>query len=226
MLRFRLRALVLRLAVRSNWKSADRLPRSGWRLDTHSACPMSSPHPMVIGGAAPGSLEGGPRGCRQGGSGSSDAGSKTRTRPSTSGEPRPTWPDTNLVKQRTLNFTTGAAEVYKAVDTSPLSHQNRPCPCDQRAGPIRVSGAARTVAAPSGRAGAGQSEALCWVWSRSQVMSRRVCLALAAPIAVLTSFCSSGGGRTAFMPSPLIHSSRAQPVLWYRCSSSCFSTSL
>ena len=30
-----------------------------------------------------------------------------------------------------------------------------------------------------------------------------------------TCFCSSGGGRTAFMPNDSIESSRPQPVLWY-----------
>jgi len=45
-------------------------------------------------------------------------------------------------------------------------------------------------------------------------ISFRDCFARAAPIAVLTSFSSSGGGRTAFMPSDWIHSSRAQPCVW------------
>lgn len=42
----------------------------------------------------------------------------------------------------------------------------------------------------------------------------RACLARAAPIAVLTSFSSSGGGRTVGRPSEAIHSSRHQPVVW------------
>ena len=37
--------------------------------------------------------------------------------------------------------------------------------------------------------------------------------ARAAPIAVFTSFASSGGGRTAGMPSVEIHSSRLQPFV-------------
>jgi len=37
---------------------------------------------------------------------------------------------------------------------------------------------------------------------------------LTAPIAVFTSFTSSGGGSTAFMPSALIHNSRVQPLVW------------
>jgi len=45
-------------------------------------------------------------------------------------------------------------------------------------------------------------------------ISFRDCFARAAPIAVLTSFSSSGGGRTAFIPSDWIHSSRAQPCVW------------
>jgi len=41
----------------------------------------------------------------------------------------------------------------------------------------------------------------------------RACFARAAPIAVLTSLTSSGGGKTAFIPSPLIHNSRVHPVV-------------
>ena len=47
----------------------------------------------------------------------------------------------------------------------------------------------------------------------------------AAPIAVFTSFFSSGGGSCAGMPSDWIQSSRHQPWVWYRCSSSSSSTS-
>src|SRR4030095_13721261 len=53
----------------------------------------------------------------------------------------------------------------------------------------------------------------------------RAIFARAAPIAVLTSLASSGGGRTAGIPRPLIQSSRLQPIVWYRCSSSSSSTS-
>jgi hypothetical protein len=49
-------------------------------------------------------------------------------------------------------------------------------------------------------------------WSYN--MSFRAILARAAPMAVLTSFVSSGGGRTAGIPSASIHSSRVQPVVW------------
>ena len=45
------------------------------------------------------------------------------------------------------------------------------------------------------------------------VMLSRACFARAAPIAVLTSFSSSGGGRTAGIPSDSIQSSRVQPVV-------------
>jgi hypothetical protein len=44
-------------------------------------------------------------------------------------------------------------------------------------------------------------------------ISRRAFFARAAPIAVFTSFSSSGGGSTAGKPSDSIHSSRHQPVL-------------
>jgi hypothetical protein len=44
-------------------------------------------------------------------------------------------------------------------------------------------------------------------------ISLRACLARAAPIAVLTSFSSSGGGMTAGKPNDSIHNSRAQPVV-------------
>ena len=49
-------------------------------------------------------------------------------------------------------------------------------------------------------------------WSYN--MSFRAIFARAAPMAVLTSFVSSGGGRTAGIPSASIHSSRVQPVVW------------
>jgi hypothetical protein len=42
----------------------------------------------------------------------------------------------------------------------------------------------------------------------------RAFLARAAPMAVLTSCSSSGGGSTAGIPSDSIHSSRPQPVVW------------
>ena len=44
-------------------------------------------------------------------------------------------------------------------------------------------------------------------------MSSRAFLARAAPIAVFTLFCSSGGGSTAGRPSASIHNSRVQPVV-------------
>ena len=43
-------------------------------------------------------------------------------------------------------------------------------------------------------------------------MSERACFAQAAPIAVFTSVCSSGGGSTEGIPSDPIHSSRATVV--------------
>ena len=51
------------------------------------------------------------------------------------------------------------------------------------------------------------------------------CSAFAASIAVFTSRFSSGGGSTALRPSDFSHSSRHQPLVWYRCSSSSSSTS-
>jgi hypothetical protein len=45
-------------------------------------------------------------------------------------------------------------------------------------------------------------------------ISERSCLALAAPMAVLTSLRSSGGGSTEAMPRDWIHSSRPHPVVW------------
>jgi hypothetical protein len=45
-------------------------------------------------------------------------------------------------------------------------------------------------------------------------MSRRAFFARAAPIAVFTSFSSSGGGSTAGIPSESIQSSRLQPCEW------------
>ncbi len=44
--------------------------------------------------------------------------------------------------------------------------------------------------------------------------SLRAISAREAPIAVFTSFCSSGGGSTAFMPSEAIASSRHHPLEW------------
>ena len=63
------------------------------------------------------------------------------------------------------------------------------------------------------------------VWRHDRAISSRAFLARAAPIAVVTCFCSSGGGSTALMPSDCSHSSRVHPVEWYRCSSSSSSTS-
>ncbi len=60
--------------------------------------------------------------------------------------------------------------------------------------------------------------------SHPQLIDLRACSVRAAPIAVLTFFRSSGGGRTASMPRACSHSSRHQPRVWYRCSSSSFST--
>src|SRR6187401_667833 len=48
----------------------------------------------------------------------------------------------------------------------------------------------------------------------SHVIDARAFFARAAPIAVLTSFSSSGGGKTAGIPSESIQSSRVQPVVW------------
>lgn len=45
-------------------------------------------------------------------------------------------------------------------------------------------------------------------------ISFRLCFARAAPIAVLTSFSSSGGGITAGKPMDSIHNSRVQPWVW------------
>jgi hypothetical protein len=45
-------------------------------------------------------------------------------------------------------------------------------------------------------------------------MSLRACFARAAPIAVVTSFTSSGGGSTAGIPRFWIHNSRVQPAVW------------
>ena len=47
-----------------------------------------------------------------------------------------------------------------------------------------------------------------------QSISLRASFARAAPIAVLTSFASSGGGNTAGIPSDSIQSSRVHPVVW------------
>src|SRR5690606_3667890 len=75
------------------------------------------------------------------------------------------------------------------------------------------------------------ADADCWLASGLPTANRyffsissRDCAARAAPIAVLTLFSSSGGGSTAFIPSESIQSSRTQPVVWYRCSSSSSST--
>ncbi len=49
--------------------------------------------------------------------------------------------------------------------------------------------------------------------TRRAAMSPRAALARAAPIAVLTSFSSSGGGSTAGSPNDSIHSSRVHPAV-------------
>ena len=48
----------------------------------------------------------------------------------------------------------------------------------------------------------------------SHVILERALLARAAPMAVFTSFCSSGGGSTAARPRDCIQSSRPHPVVW------------
>jgi hypothetical protein len=50
-------------------------------------------------------------------------------------------------------------------------------------------------------------------WQECYSIFFRDCLARAAPMAVVTSFSSSGGGITAGNPSASIHNSRVQPVV-------------
>ena len=85
---------------------------------------------------------------------------------------------------------------------------------------------ASSIAPPDGgpRGAAGRKERACGGGLRRRAsratqraalysMVSRLALARAAPIAVFTSFSSSGGGSTAGRPSASIHSSRDQPVV-------------
>ena len=115
-----------------------------------------------------------------------------------------------------------AATIRRAPTTPPMS-----CTRTTPTGTCMTSWASRTAGAPSrdsspswwspkGKSPAFRRGPLAAANARGgshYINLSRACSARAAPMAVFTSFCSSGGGSTAFMPREAIHNSRHQPLL-------------